>query len=41
MIIVDGCKSDKEISNFANLEEVLTTVMEDEKWMTGWSPMFS
>ena len=31
MIIVDGCKSDKEISNFANLEEVLTTLMDDEK----------
>ena len=31
MIIVDGCKSDKEISNFANLEEVLTNLMDDEK----------
>ena len=31
MIIVDGCKSDKEISSFANLEEILATVMQDEK----------
>lgn len=30
MIIVDGCKSGKDISNFANLEEVLTSVMEEE-----------
>ncbi|MDR1777162.1 MAG: hypothetical protein LBR31_04965 [Desulfovibrio sp.] len=30
MIIVDGCKSGKEISNFGNLEEVLTHVMEGE-----------
>ena len=31
MIIVDGCKSDREISSFANLEEVLANVMQDEK----------
>ncbi|WP_165066345.1 hypothetical protein [Desulfovibrio sp. ZJ200] len=31
MIIVDGCKSGKEISNFANLEEMLTNLMDDEK----------
>ena len=31
MIIVDGCKSEKEISNFANLEEVLVDVMDDSK----------
>ena len=31
MIIVDGCKSDKESSRFANLEEILATVMQDEK----------
>lgn len=31
MIIVDGCKSGKEISNFANLEEVLTNLMDEEK----------
>ena len=31
MIIVDGCKSDKESSSFANLEEILATVMQDEK----------
>lgn len=30
MIIVDGCKSGKEISNFSNLEEVLTNLMDDE-----------
>jgi hypothetical protein len=31
MIVVDGYKSGKEISNFVNLEEVLTHVMEDER----------
>lgn len=31
MIIVDGCRSEQHLSNFANLEEVLTTVMDDEK----------
>lgn len=31
MIIVDGCRSEQQISNFANLEEVLATVMGDEK----------
>ncbi len=31
MIIVDGCKSEKAISNFANLEEVLLNVMQEEK----------
>ncbi|MCR5563632.1 MAG: hypothetical protein K6F46_09785 [Desulfovibrio sp.] len=31
MIIVDGCKSEKVISNFANLEEVLLNVMQEEK----------
>ncbi len=31
MIIVDGRKSGKEISNFANLEEMLTNLMDDEK----------
>ena len=31
MIIVDGCKSDKEISSFANLEEILATVTQDDK----------
>lgn len=30
MIIIDGCRSEKEISNFANLEEVLADVMADE-----------
>ena len=30
MIIVDGRNSGKEISNFANLEEILVDVMEDE-----------
>ncbi len=31
MIIVDGCRSEQQLSNFANLEEVLATVMDDEK----------
>ena len=31
MIIVDGCRSEQHIANFANLEEVLANVMEDEK----------
>ena len=31
MIIVDGCKSEKAISNFANLEEVLLNVMQEAK----------
>ena len=31
MIIVDGCRSEQHISNFANLEEVLANVMDDEK----------
>ncbi|MDO5483534.1 MAG: hypothetical protein Q4F27_01365 [Desulfovibrionaceae bacterium] len=31
MIIVDGSKSDKEISGFENLEELLTALMQDEK----------
>lgn len=31
MIIVDGCKSGTDISNFANLEEVLMHVMADEQ----------
>lgn len=31
MIIVDGYRSEQRLSNFANLEEVLATVMEDEK----------
>ena len=30
MIIVDGRNSGKEISNFANLEEILVDVMEEE-----------
>lgn len=30
MIIVDGRQSEKQISNFANLEEILANVMEDE-----------
>ncbi len=30
MIIVDGRQSEQKISNFANLEEVLTNVMEEE-----------
>lgn len=30
MIIVDGRQSDKEISNFANLEEVLANLLEDD-----------
>ena len=30
MIIVDGRNSGKEISNFANLEEILVDVMEGE-----------
>ena len=31
MIIVDGTRSEKNISAFANLEEILTDVMQDEK----------
>ncbi|WP_366522948.1 hypothetical protein [Desulfovibrio sp.] len=31
MIIVDGCRSEQHISNFANLEEVLANVTDDEK----------
>ena len=31
MIIVDGCRSEQRLSNFANLEEVLANVMDDEK----------
>lgn len=31
MIIVDGHKSDQKISNFANLEEILANVMEDDR----------
>lgn len=31
MIIVDGCRSEQQLSNFANLEEVLANVMDDEK----------
>ena len=31
MIIIDGCRSEQHISNFANLEEVLANVMDDEK----------
>lgn len=30
MIIVDGCESNQKISNFANLEEILTNIIEDE-----------
>ncbi len=30
MIIVDGRQSDKKLSAFANLEDVLTDVMEDD-----------
>ena len=30
MIIVDGCKSTQDISKFANLEEALTAVMQEE-----------
>lgn len=31
MIIIDGQKTDYDISGFSNLEEVLTKIMEDEK----------
>lgn len=31
MIIVDGLKSEKSISNFSNLEELLANVMEDKR----------
>ena len=30
MIVIDGCKSDKELSGFSNLEEVLTSLMQDK-----------
>ncbi len=30
MILIDGCKSDKELSGFSNLEEVLTSLMQDK-----------
>ena len=39
MIIVDGRNSGKEISNFANLEEILVDVMEGEGMEIVWSPM--
>lgn len=31
MIIVDGCQSERKISSFSNLEEILTDVLQDEK----------
>ena len=34
MIIIDGCQSEMQIGNFANLEEILVSVMKDEKMET-------
>lgn len=31
MIIIDGSKSDKDLSSFSNLEEVLAAIMQDER----------